>query len=56
MKIHINRKVARFFSAALLASSLTACDDFLNIVPLNDIVLENYWTEENDVTSVVNAC
>ena len=56
MKIHINRKVARFFSAALLASSLTACDDFLNILPLNDIVLENYWTEEADVTSVVNAC
>lgn len=56
MKIHINRKVARFFSAALLASSLTACDDFLNILPLNDIVLENYWTEEADVTSVVYSC
>ncbi len=44
------------FSAALLASSLTACDDFLSIVPLNEVVLENYWTEEADVTSVVNSC
>ena len=34
----------------------TACDDFLSIVPLNDIVLENYWTEEADVNSVVNSC
>lgn len=56
MKIHINKQVARFFSAALLASSLTACDDFLSIIPLNDVVLENYWTEEADVTSVVNSC
>lgn len=56
MKIHINKQVARFFSAALLASSLTACDDFLSIIPLNEVVLENYWTEEADVASVVNSC
>ncbi len=56
MKIHINKHVARLFSAAVLASSLTACDDFLSIIPLNDVVLENYWTEEADVTSVVNSC
>jgi hypothetical protein len=34
----------------------TSCNDFLSIVPLNDIVLENYWTEEADVNSVVNSC
>ena len=34
----------------------SSCDDFLSIVPLNDIVLENYWTEEADVNSVVNSC
>lgn len=56
MKIHINKNVAKLFSAALLASSLTACDDFLSIIPLNEVVLENYWTEEGDVTSVVNSC
>ncbi len=56
MKIHINKNLARLFSAAVLASSLTACGDFLSIIPLNDVVLENYWTEEADVTSVVNSC
>lgn len=33
-----------------------SCDDFLNIIPLNDVVLENYWTEEADVISCVNSC
>jgi starch-binding outer membrane protein, SusD/RagB family len=36
--------------------SLTSCSDFLNILPLNDVVLENYWTQKSDVTSVVNSC
>lgn len=35
---------------------LSSCDDFLSIKPLNDIVLENYWTEENDVYSVLTSC
>ncbi len=35
---------------------LTSCDDFLSIEPQNDIVLENYWTEEADVNSVLNSC
>ena len=34
MKFYINKQVTKLFSAALLASSLTACDDFLSIVPL----------------------
>ena len=35
---------------------LTSCDDFLSIKPQNDIVLENYWTQEADVNSVLNSC
>lgn len=35
---------------------LTSCDKFLSIEPLNDIVLENYWTEEADVYSVLTSC
>ena len=38
------------------AASLTSCDDFLSIRPLNDVVLENYWTEETDVYSVLFSC
>ena len=39
-----------------VAAVLTGCNKFLSIEPLNDIVLENYWTEKADVTSVLNAC
>lgn len=35
---------------------LTSCDDFLSLEPQNEIVLENYWTEEADVNSVLNGC
>ena len=42
--------------AATAAAALSSCDDFLSIEPQNDIVLENYWTEEADVNSVLNSC
>ena len=46
--------------AMLLAVSaqglLTSCDDFLTIKPQNEIVLENFWTEEADVNSVLYSC
>ena len=35
---------------------LVSCSDFLDILPMNEVVLENYWTEKGDVTSVVNSC
>jgi len=37
----------------LLGGSLTSCNDFLNLEPLNDIVLENFWTDKSDVESVL---
>ena len=39
--------------AALLGVSFTSCNDFLNLEPLNDIVLENFWTDKSDVESVL---
>ena len=39
-----------------LATATTSCSDFLDILPMNDVVLENYWTEKADVTSVMNSC
>lgn len=36
--------------------SLASCNDFLNTLPLNDVVLENYWTQKADVKSVLNSC
>jgi starch-binding outer membrane protein, SusD/RagB family len=35
---------------------LSSCSDFFNILPLNEVVLENFYTEENDITSVINSC
>lgn len=46
----------KIVASVLVSLSLTACDDFLSIEPQNDIVLENYWTEEADVNSVLNSC
>ncbi len=42
--------------AFLSGGLLTSCSDFLDILPMNDVVLENYWTEKADVTSVMNSC
>lgn len=42
--------------ACCLSLALTACSDFLSILPPNEIVLENYWTEEADVENAVIGC
>jgi len=42
--------------ACCLGLALTACSDFLSILPPNEIVLENYWTEEADVENAVIGC
>ncbi len=41
-------------ASALL--SFTSCDDFLTILPMNEIVHEKYWLEEADVNSTLNSC
>lgn len=48
--------VTKLVAASCIALTLTGCNDFLSIEPQNDIVLENYWTEEADVNSVLNSC
>lgn len=46
------------FALAIPASllTMTGCSDFLDILPLNDVILENYWTQKADVKSVLNSC
>lgn len=39
-----------------ISAVTTSCNNFLDILPLNDVVLENYWTQKNDVTSVLMSC
>ena len=47
------RKLA---GAVVFSALLMGCGDFLGILPLNEIVLENYWTNEDDVRAVVASC
>ena len=47
---------ARVLVAGLSALGLTSCNSFLDTLPLNDVVLENFWTQKSDVTSVLNSC
>ena len=32
---------------------MSSCKDFLTLMPLNEIVLENFWTDKSDVESVL---
>ncbi len=53
-------KVKRALVAACLlplgTCLFSGCSDFLDILPMNEVVLENYWTQKSDVTSVLNGC
>ena len=58
--INIYNKVKARVSYLLLLSFspllLSSCSDFLDILPMNSTVLENYWKEKADVTGAVNGC
>ena len=41
---------------ATAALGLSSCSDFLDILPMNDVVLENYWTQKSDVDAVRSSC
>jgi len=49
-------KKLQYIIMVSIATLLSGCNDFLSIEPLNEIVLEKYWTEKADVTSVMNSC
>ena len=42
--------------ATMVACSLSSCSDYLELLPMDQVVLENYWTEKADVTSVLYGC
>ena len=48
--------ISSLVTALALSMAFTGCSDFLDILPMNDVVLENYWTEKADVTSELNSC
>ena len=58
--VNIYNKVKAVLFYLLLLSFppalLSSCSDFLDILPMNSTVLENYWKEKADVTGAVNGC
>lgn len=53
------KKTMKWLVAAafvLQSAVFVSCSDFLDVKPLNDVVLENYWTKKSDVTSVLMGC
>lgn len=53
---HAAKVIAMSIALPVAACMMTGCDDFLDTLPLNDVVLENYWTQKADVKSVLNSC
>lgn len=47
------KNIKSIICIALAGLSLTSCKDFLTLMPLNEIVLENFWTDKSDVESVL---
>ena len=35
---------------------LSACSDFLEIKPQNEIILEDFWSEKADVDAILGGC
>lgn len=52
----IIRKLKLAVCAICVVIPMASCEDFLNIMPLNEVVLENYWENEDEVNSVVASC
>lgn len=54
---HISKSGVSFHVTLFtLLFTLSSCSDYLDVLPLNEVVLENYWTKKDDVTSVLNGC
>ena len=52
----VRKQIVHFSLFTLAFTMLTSCSDFLEILPMNTTVLENYWKEKADVTGAVNGC
>ena len=40
----------------LMGLTMTGCTDFLEIEPQNEIIMEKFWTDKNDVHSIITGC
>ena len=51
---NIKNNIKLFAAVAATAMGVSSCS--LDMLPLNDVVLENFWTDKTDVESVVASC
>lgn len=47
------KKIKVYLSALLMGLTVSSCNDYLTLMPLNEIVMENFWTKKDDVESVL---
>ena len=52
----LTNKITVIGYCLLVIGITTSCNDFLDIKPMNEVVLENYWKQKSDVVSVINSC
>lgn len=51
---NIKNKIMSAAAVLVAGFGFSSCD--IDMLPLNEVVLENFWTDRNDVESVVNSC
>ena len=50
------KKLGLMGAMGLMGMMQTGCTDFLQIEPQNDIILEKFWTDKDDVHSIIAGC
>jgi hypothetical protein len=50
------KKIIYIAISVFLAAGLTSCDDWFDLKPQSETILEDYWQDENDVLSELGAC
>lgn len=43
-------------TSVAMAFAMSSCDDYFNVLPKDEVVLENFYTEEADLMSVLYSC
>ena len=50
------KSVGRVLAAIAVGVSLAGCNDFFDLQPTNEMVLDDFWKSEDDVKSVTSSC
>jgi len=56
MKLYKNVILTACLAVAGLMSSCSVADDYLTVLPTNQITSESFWEDKNDLNSVVGSC